>query len=658
MSGNEIRKKYLDYMEKNGHAIVPSSALVPENDPTTLFTGSGMQPMLPYLLGETHPKGTRVADSQKCFRAEDIEEVGDNRHTTFFEMLGNWSFGDYGREDQIRWMFTFLVDEMKLNPHNFYISVFGGDEENGLPSDTEAPRIWQELFKAKGIDALIANIGSEAQGYERGMQSGERIFYYEAKKNWWSRAGIPKKMPLGEPGGGDSEMFYDFGTPHDTKWGAHCHPNCDCGRFMEIGNNVFMEYIKTGEHEFTELKSKNIDFGGGLERITAAINNEPDVFKTDLLGNVIAYIAKLTGKSYEENVVPFRVITDHIRGTVFMIGDDVLPSNTEQGYFVRRLVRRAVRYADTLGIKEGELAHIGEIVIDTYKAHYGNLEAKRERIIETIKTEETQFRKTLADGLKQFNRVSLRIDLPSRETPEGDFTVPVKVGERVRYVQKNAQVEGEKQVSARNAFELFTTYGFPIELTLEIAKERGMTVDIEGFKKLMDEHRELSRKGAEQKFKGGLADNSDKVVMYHTATHLLLAGLRKHLGDGVHQAGSNITGERLRFDFTYPERVTPEILKEVEVYVNQAIADKATVTIETMKKSDAEKDGTVEGSFWERYPDEVKVYTVRGEFGVIYSRELCGGPHVENTGGITGTFKIVKEESSSQGVRRIKAILE
>ena len=647
ISGNEIRQKYIDFMVKNGHVAIPSAALVPDNDPTTLFTGSGMQPMVPYLLGETHPMGTRITDSQKCFRADDIEEVGDNRHTTFFEMLGNWSFGDYTKADQINWMFEFLIDELGLDPKNLYISAFGGDEKNGLPRDEEAPEIWKTLFATKNIEVGIADIGTEAHGYERGMKTGERIFYYEAKKNWWSRAGTPEKMPIGEPGGPDSEMFYDFGTEHDPKWGEHCHPNCDCGRFMEIGNNVFMEYVKTDTNEFTELKSKNIDFGGGLERIAAAANNEADVFKTDLLWNVITQITALSGKLYPDHEEAFRVVTDHIRGAVFMIGDGIMPGNTEQGYFVRRLLRRAVRYADVLGIPAGELQNLAESVIGTFGAHYTNLVAQKEQIKHAIALEEEQFRKTLENGLKQFNKIELKLTINTKELVGGETIsssrqIPVEIG----------------SISAQNAFELFTTYGFPIELTLEIAKEKGLTVDVAGFETLMVEHREKSRAGAEHKFKGGLADHSEKVVQYHTATHLMLAGLRKYVGTHVHQAGSNITGERLRFDFTNPEKVSDEQIKQIEDFVNAAIKTGGDVTIDFMPKAQAEADETVEGSFWDRYPEEVKVYTVTGRDGSVFSRELCGGPHVEKLEDIIGTFKITKEESSSAGVRRIKATLE
>lgn len=623
MSGNEIRAKYLAFMERNGHAIVPSSALVPENDPTTLFTGSGMQPMLPYLLGEAHPKGTRIVDSQKCFRAEDIDEVGDNRHTTFFEMLGNWSFGDYFKEEQIEWMFEFLTKDVGIDPSRLYITVFGGDEQNGLPRDEEAPQIWQRLFAGVGIEAQLADIGSEADGYARGMKDGERIFYYESKKNWWSRAGVPDNMPVGEPGGPDSEMFFDFGTPHDPKWGAYCHPNCDCGRFMEIGNNVFMQYVKTGEGQFEELKNKNIDFGGGLERIAAAAMDESDVFRIDLLASVISSLEQLSGKKYEENLVAFRVIADHVRGATFMIGDGVLPSNTEQGYFVRRLLRRSVRYADVLGIPQGTFADLAKTVISNYSEHYTNLAAKETEIIEAIRIEEAQFRRSLEKGMREFEKIA---------------------------------VSGT--ISGHDAFVLFTTYGFPYELTEELAKERDLAIDVEGFKTEMQKHQEQSRAGAEQKFKGGLADHSEKVVQYHTATHLMLAALRKELGTHVHQAGSNITGERMRFDFTHPDKIPRETLDLIEQFVNDAIQGGGTVTTDIMPKTEAENDPSIEGSFWDRYPDEVKVYTITAADGTVLSRELCGGPHVAQLGDIKGKFTITKEESSSAGVRRIKAVLQ
>ncbi|MCA9361884.1 alanine--tRNA ligase [Candidatus Kaiserbacteria bacterium] len=644
MTGNDIRKKYLDFMAKNGHAVIPSAALVPDNDPTTLFTGSGMQPLVPYLMGETHPKGVRLTDSQKCFRAEDIEEVGDNRHTTFFEMLGNWSLGDYFKAEQLPWFYSFLVDEVGLDPEKIYVTAFQGDESAQVPKDTEAVEIWQRLFAEKGVSTGVGEMGSEAEGSERGMKEGERIFYYDSSKNWWSRAGKPEKMPVGEIGGPDSEVFYDFGTPHDEKFGTYCHPNCDCGRFLEIGNSVFMEYLKT-ETGFEKLPKQNVDFGGGLERIAAAAIGENDVFKVDLLWRVVTQIHELSGKLYFGNEEAFRVITDHIRGAVFMIGDGVMPGNSEQGYFVRRLLRRAVRYADMLEIPAGELKNLAESVIATYEEHYTNLTEKREAIKDAIAAEEAQFRKTLENGLKQFNKVALQVHLTKEQL------------ERAKSGEKIEGVETRKAISGQNAFDLFTTYGFPIELTEEIATEKGLAVDRAGFEKLMTEHREKSRAGSEQKFKGGLADNSEKVVQYHTTTHLMLAALRAILGDHVHQAGSNITGERLRYDFTHPEKIDRETLDKVEAWVNNAITTGGKVTIETMSKDEAEKDPSIEGSFWDRYPDEVKVYVVTGSDGTIFSKELCGGPHVEALADITGTFKITKEESSSAGVRRIKAVL-
>ena len=645
ISGNDIRTKYLAYMKQHGHVILPSAPLIPENDPSTLFTGSGMQPLVPFLMGETHPMGTRLSNSQKCFRAEDIEEVGDNRHTTFFEMLGNWSLGDYFKDEQIPWIYRFLIEEIGLDPSRFYVSAFIGDEKNKIPRDENSAKIWQELFKEKNVSSGIADMHTEDEAGERGMQEGERIFYYNAKKNWWSRVGAPEKMPVGEIGGPDTEMFYDFGIPHDEKYGKFCHPNCDCGRFIEIGNNVFIEYIKSPDGSFIKLPKQNVDFGGGLERITAAANNNADVFTIDLLHHVIKNIEELSGTQYDKHMHAYRVVADHIRGAVFMISEGIYPSNTEQGYFTRRLLRRAVRYADIIGIPHNELKLLAKSVVDTYKDHYTKIAEHESDIIDVIHDEEVQFRKTLDNGLKEFNKIAIKLTIPVKK--EG--------GTIVKNTEK--PISQEKFITGENAFNLFTTYGFPIELTIEIAKERGMTVALDEFDICMEKHRERSRAGSEQKFKGGLADNSEKVVMYHTATHLLLAGLRNELGNDVHQAGSNITNERLRFDFTYPEKVSPEVLKMVEVYVNRAIQKKAQVIVETIPKSEAEKDSSIEGSFWEKYPDVVKVYTIKDSDGTVYSRELCGGPHVEETGGITGTFTITKEESSAHGVRRIKAIL-
>lgn len=613
MTVHDIRRKYLDFFRAQGHVVIPSAPLVPENDPTTLFTSSGMQPLLPYLLGSPHPQGVRLADSQKSFRAQDIEEVGDNRHTTFFEMLGNWSLGDYFKKEQLPWFYRFLTEEVKLDPSRLYVTVFIGDDTLGIPKDEESIALWKGLFAEAGIEAKAVEIGSEARGYEVGMQGG-RIFAYDAKKNWWSRSGTPDKMPAGEPGGPDSEVFYDFGTPHDPVWGPECHPNCDCGRFMEIGNSVFMQYIKKDDGSFGLLPKANVDFGGGLERIAAAARGNADVFLIDTMQPVIAEISAVSGKSYAGNEKSFRVVTDHLRAATFMIGDGVLPSNTEQGYVLRRLIRRAVLNLDMLGVGQGLAAKISGQVVDAYKAHYGELDAKRDTIERVIVDEEDRFRKTLKDGLKEFEK-------------------------------------------GTDPFILFTTYGFPIEMTEELAKERGRAVDMEAFKVKMAEHQALSRAGAEQKFKGGLADTGEVTTMLHTSTHLMLAGLRKYLGEHVHQAGSNITAERTRFDFTHPEKVPRDILDKVEAYVNEAIGKKAQVEIIQMPKEEAKAAG-VEGSFWEKYPDVVNVYQVKAPDGTVYSRELCGGPHVENTGSIKGTFKIVKEEASSAGVRRVKAVLE
>jgi alanyl-tRNA synthetase len=650
MGGNEIREKYLKFMEKNGHAVIPSSALVPENDPTTLFTSSGMQPLVPYLMGEVHPKGVRLANSQKCFRAEDIDEVGDNRHTTFFEMLGNWSLGDYFKLEQIPWFYSFLVDEVGLNPEKIYVTAFQGDEKANIPKDTDAVEIWRKIFSERGVSADVVEMGSEESGGERGMREGERIFYYDSAKNWWSRAGKPEKMPIGEIGGPDSEVFYDFGTEHDLKFGKYCHPNCDCGRFLEIGNSVFMEYIKT-ENGFEKLPKRNVDFGGGLERITAASVGEGDVFKIDLFNKVIEGIEKVTNTKYSENLNDYRVILDHMRAVVFLLVDGVKPSNKDQGYFVRRLIRRAALRAQKLSVI-GNREHFFSLGItanyfaEVYGEQYPSLREKVNDISNEITEEETQFRMTLESGLKQFAKISLQIHLTSTE----------KDGKKV--IDKSIPPVQIKAISAQNAFDLYTTYGFPIELTEEIANEKGLVVDRKGFEVLMKKHRELSRSGAEQKFKGGLADHSEKVVQYHTTTHLLLAGLRKELGDHVHQAGSNITGERLRFDFTHTDKVEREVLDKVETFVNNAIKTGGDVTIEMLPKSTAEKDDTIEASFWDRYPDEVKVYTMKGNDGTVFSRELCGGPHVKNLEEIQGTFKITKEESSSAGVRRIKGIIE
>jgi len=620
MQSNEVRQKYLDFFQGKDHVIVPSSSIIPDNDPTTLFTGSGMQPMVPYLLGETHPKGSRIVDSQRCFRAEDIEEVGDNRHTTFFEMLGNWSFGDYFKEEQVPWVFEFLTQEIGIDPNKLYITVFDGEEEFNLDRDEETVALWKQLFSSVGTDAPVVHIGSVEDGHRNGMQGG-RIFYYDSKKNWWSRSGTPKNMPAGEPGGATSEMFYDFGTPHKTSYGEHCHPNCDCGRFVEIGNSVFMTHKKESDGSFSLLPNKNIDFGGGFERIVAATRGDSDIFLIDIFAELIESLENLSGKRYYQNKKAFRIIADHIRGAMFMIADGVRPSNTEQGYFLRRLLRRMIVHADRLGLPEGAIIELPEKVSFHYKEAHPIVDLSLPDIKTIFREEEERFRVTLKKGLKEFEKIAV------------------------------------KNISGEDAFKLFSTYGFPLEVTEELAEEKGISVDRATFQEHMQKHQDQSRAGAEQKFKGGLADSSEKTTMLHTATHLMLASLRKHLGEHVHQAGSNITTERTRFDFTHPEKVQRDILDSVEAYVNDAISKKCDVIIEQIPKEEAQQQG-VEGSFWERYPDVVNVYSVKCDDGTVYSQELCGGPHVKNTGDIVGTFKIKKEEASSAGVRRVKAVLE
>ncbi|MBI1839153.1 MAG: hypothetical protein HYR95_02590, partial [Candidatus Colwellbacteria bacterium] len=474
MNAAEIRKKYLEFFKKKGHTIIPSASLVPENDPTTLFTGSGMQPLIPYLLGQKHPAGVRLVNSQKCLRAMDIEEVGDNRHTTFFEMLGNWSLGDYFKQEQLPWFFEFLTEGVGLDPKRLYVTVFAGDDLLKISKDEESVDIWKNLFRSSGVEAKDVYIGSEADGYEKGMQGG-RIFAYDAKKNWWSRSGVPANMPVGEPGGPDSEVFYDFGLPHDTKFGKNCHPNCDCGRFMEIGNSVFMEYIKNTDNSFGKLPQRNVDFGGGLERITAASNGDPDVFDIDILGNIIVSVEQALAErgskaSYSEGqyVRSFRIVADHLRATTFLMGDGVMPFKSERGSVVRHLLRRSIFHIDKLGGGEGVLAAAIGSVILAYKDSYSDLDENKELILRESLAEEERFRKTLVAGMKLFE-------------------------------QAGGAADG---ISGVDAFLLVATHGFPFELIEELAKERGWELDVEGFKEEMAKHQEISGAGIEQKFKG------------------------------------------------------------------------------------------------------------------------------------------------------------
>ncbi|MCK5027194.1 MAG: alanine--tRNA ligase, partial [Candidatus Pacebacteria bacterium] len=622
MTLNEIRERYLKFFKDKEHSIIPSAPLVPENDPSTLFTGSGMQPLITYLLGEKHPEGTRLVNSQKCFRAEDIEDVGDNRHTTFFEMLGNWSLGDYYKKEQLSWIFEFLTKEVGLDPKRLYITVFSGDEENNIPKDDESVEIWKELFEKEGIDAKVVELVTEERGGELGMQGG-RIFSYNSK-NWWSRAGVPNNMPAGEPGGPDSEIFYDYGTEHDKKYGEHCHPNCDCGRFVELGNSVFMEYKKNEDGTFSKMEQQNVDFGGGLERIAAASIDEQDIFKIDVLKVITDRIEELSGTSYDdpELTVSYRVVADHLRGAVFMIGCDVVPSNTEAGYFTRRLIRRAVRHMDLIGMKENTLSTIVSIIVEKYKEQYPNLGIKQEKIEEEIQEEEKKFRKTLEKGLRELEK----LDLIGTIQEKG-------VGKKLRAFNR---------VDAKKAFYIFQTFGFPIEMIQEELAKKALLVDEEEFREEFKKHQELSRTASAGKFKGGLADSSQETTKLHTTAHLLLESLRRVLGDHVHQKGSNITAERLRLDFSHPEKVTDEQKAEVEKLVNDAIKKELPITCQEMTVDEAKKQGA-EGVFESKYGEKVKVYSI-GSGDAVFSKEICGGPHVENTSEL-GHFSIKKQKA-------------
>lgn len=620
----------MEFYEKRGHTVIPSASLLPENDPTTLFTSSGMQPLVPYLMGEMHPGGRRLADSQKCFRAGDIEEVGDNRHNTFFEMLGNWSLGDYFKAEQLPWFFEFLTRELGLDPRRLYVSVFCGNERIGVPRDHESVRIWQEIFKRAGLDCADID-----RAEENGLRGG-RIFYYDEAKNWWSRSGAPANMPVGEIGGPDSEVFYDLGAGlgkhENSSWrDKPCHPNCDCGRFIEIGNSVFIEFLKTADG-FVPLPQKNVDFGGGLERLAMVVEGKDNVFETGLFINAIKAIEKMSGKNYRSDMKAFEVIADHLKGAVFIMGDDrgVAPSNVEGGYIVRRLIRRAIRYGRLLGISENAwISSVARIIIDDYEEIYPELAKNSRFILSNLETEEKKFAATVEKGEREFGKWANAVN--------------------------SGKGKDKDMMAGAAAFKLFSTYGFPIEMTVEMAAEKGKAVDLEGFAAEMEKHQELSRTAAAGKFKGGLADGTDETKKLHTAAHLLLAALRRVLGPEVTQKGSNITGERLRFDFSHPEKLKKEQITAVEEIVNRVIAEDLPVRYEEMSLAEAKRRGAM-GVFESKYGDKVKVYFI-GPAGEEFSSEICGGPHVDHTGAL-GHFRIKKEESSSAGVRRIKAVFE
>ncbi|MBU3964972.1 alanine--tRNA ligase [Patescibacteria group bacterium] len=646
MTSGDLRKKYIEFFKKRGHKEIPSASLVPEHDPTVLFTTAGMHSLVPYLLGEKHPMGKRLVNVQKCIRTDDIEEVGDNRHLTFFEMLGNWSLDGYFKNEAITWSWEFLVDKKEglgLAPEKIFVSAFEGDSD--APRDEEPIKIWSELFKKSGIDAKV----------DVPLSGGGRIFTYDKSKNFWGPAGMTG------PCGPNSEMFYDTDKPHNPAFGKICHPNCDCGRFIEIWNDVFMEYNKTAGGKYVLLKQKNVDTGMGTERTLAILNGFDSVYETDVLAPIVAKIkdqipkTKTTAhKSKTEEIKSIRIIADHTRASVFMISDGIMPSNIERGYILRRLLRRAIRHGRMLKMPENFLAPLIEVVINIYKENYSDLNRNKTKILNEIKKEEGKFEKTLEAGMREFKKIEW-------------------VGVADEALPKRGSFAGhaEPQISGKVAFNLYQTYGFPIELTLELAKEQGRLVDISGFQKELRKHQELSRTAAAGKFKGGLSDQGEQAVKYHTATHLLLAALRKVLGEHIYQRGSNITAERLRFDFSHPEKMTKEQIQKVEDLVNEQIQKNLSVSFAEMALEDAKRLGATHstssgsprgirgamGIFETKYGERVKVYAIGDEKTGIFSREICGGPHAANTG-ILGKFKIQKEEASSSGVRRIKAVLE
>jgi alanyl-tRNA synthetase len=564
LTADEIRQKYLEFFQERGHKIIPPAPLVLENDPTTLFTSSGMQPLVPYLLGQPHPEGTRLVDSQPSFRSQDIEEVGDNRHTTFFEMLGNWSLGDYFKKEQLSWFYEFLTSELNLPKEKLYVSVFEGDKD--VPRDEESASIWKNL----GVAA-------------------DHIYYYGVKKNWWSRSGTPDQMPAGEPGGPDSEVFFEFTqVDHDPKFGEKCHPNCDCGRFLEIGNSVFMQYQKQTDGTLKELSQKNVDFGGGLERLEAAVRNDPDVFNGSLLKPLM-------------EVTDSRIIADHMKAATFLVKNGVLPANKQHGYLLRRLIRRSAIKAREKNI---DLSKLPDIVVRLYPKYLNSQDLPLIR--QVVSEELTKFEKTLDEGLKKLDQVS--------------------------------------------AFDLYQSYGFPKEVIQELYQQRGIQFNEAEFEDKKKQHQESSRTASKGMFKGGLEDQSEITTKYHTATHLLHAALRKVLGEHVQQKGSNITAERLRFDFSHPQKLTPEQIDQISTLINQRIEEDLPVQMNEMDKQRALDEGAL-AFFPEKYPVRTTVYTI-GDF----SKELCGGPHVSSTGMI-GRIKIIKEEAVAAGVRRIYAQL-
>lgn len=587
MNSHDLKEKYIQFFEARGHKRIRSAPLLPENDPTVLFTTAGMHPLVPFLLGEPHPLGKRLVDVQKCLRTDDIDEVGDSSHLTFFEMLGNWSLGDYFKQDSLAWSHEFLTQVLGIAPPRLAVTVFGGDAD--APRDDESAEIWRRL-------GLPEN----------------RIYFLPKQDNWWGPAGATG------PCGPDSEIFYDTGKPDHPG----CGPGCPCGKWFEIWNNVFMEFNKLADGTYVKLRQQNVDTGMGVDRTVAVLQGLDDVFRVETLYPLIERVQELSGRRYADNPRPFRIIADHVRASTFAIADGAAPSNVEAGYIVRRLIRRAVRHGRDLGIPRDFCADLSGIVVDLFGEEYPELSTNRQNIAETFQREETKFQGTLERGLREYHKVAERM-----------------------------QNRGEKTIPAAEAFNLFETYGFPLPLTVELAREQDLSVDEPGFERLYEEHKEESRRGSGHKFAGGLADHAGATTRLHTATHLLHQALRLVLGTAVRQMGSNITAERLRFDFSYPDKLTPEQIAEIELIVNAQIASDLPVSVEVMPLDQATRGGAL-AFFGEKYGDQVKVYSIGA-----FSKEVCGGPHVAHTGEL-GKFRIVKQEAVGQGVRRLRAVLE
>ena len=627
MNAQEIRKAYLEFCQKNGHRVIKRASLILKDDPTTLFTGSGMQPLLPYLLGKKHPDGVRLTDSQTCLRAQDIDDVGDNRHTTFFEMLGNWSLGDYFKEQQIRQFFEFLTDVVGLDPSKIYVSCFIGNKKYNIPRDDESAKIWQKVFAEKGIDAKIVELDTAENGDKLGLQGG-RIFFYNDKENWWSRGGGLDTTPIGDPCGPDSEVFYDFGEEnHDASFGK-AHPASDSGRFMESGNQVFMQYRRLEDGSFEPLEHKNVDFGGGLERIAAAKIDSPDVFQISLMKPIIDKIEEISGKKYDENTASMRVIADHLRSAAFLAVDGCTPSNKEQGYVMRKFIRRAMAKAFDLGIEDNFVEQIIPVIVDIYAPDYQEVAEKGDEIIAVMVKEEKAFRRTLRKGLRELEKFS------------------------------------KDGLTGVELFQLYDTFGFPLELSTEEAVRRSISLSEnwqEEFNAKMKEQRERSQTASKGKFKGGLEGQTLEHRKLHTATHLMNAALHNMFEGQIAQKGSNINTDRLRFDFTFDRKLTDEEKKQIEDTVNEQISKGLEVSWAEYPTDYALNELKAIGVFGDKYGETVKVYTMKAEGEKPFSVEICGGPHVDNTRELAEggkKFKIVKEQSSSAGVRRIKAILQ